>query len=72
MKVLILGFRSITLPCKYGTIFQIPNIFLDLKINKRRQGQGKNLSISIYKMYKEKIIKRKIVNLHMRKSESTG
>ena len=34
--------------------------------------QGENPSIFIHKIYQEKIIKRKMVNLHMRKNVSTG
>ena len=34
--------------------------------------QGKNWSSFIHKLYKEKSIKRKIVNFQMRKKESTG
>ena len=40
--------------------------------SKTRHYQGENSSIFIYKTYKENFIKRKIVNLQMRKNKSTG
>ena len=44
-------------------------LFLDLKL---RHYQGEYSPIFIHKMYKEKFSKRNIVNLQMRKNESTG